>query len=123
MAGYLSLFTRSFLWTEARANFWRMKDILLISIFFVWLIALPISLLISFRYARQKQRYLHVCTMLLSLAAAAQFAFVLYDLLPLPFSLQGASLISLFSLIGWLAALYLISVVWSKIRFAKRPVS
>lgn len=104
---------------EGSSEPWQTRDTWFVCILFVWLIALPTSLLIFLSYAKREQHGLYACTLLLFFAAAAHSAFVLYDLLSLEFSLQGISLVSLFSLAGWLVALYLITVVWSKVRLAK----
>ena len=102
---------------------WRTRDTWFVCIVFIWLVASPISLLISLGLADRNRRYLYICTLLLLLLAITQGAFVLYGLLSPQFLMRDLGPISLIGLIGWLVALYLISIVWSKVRLAERSGS
>jgi CDP-diglyceride synthetase len=108
---------------EGSSEPWQPRDTWFVCILFIWLVALPTSLLISFSYAKRKRGGLYAGTLLLSFAAAAHLAFVRYVLLSSQPSPQYITLISLFSFAGWLVTLYLITVVWSKVRCAKGSVS
>lgn len=98
---------------------WSTGDIWLVCIYFTWLFVLPTLLLIAFSHAERKQHYLYGCTLFLSLAAAAQIAFIMYDPRSLLFFIRGASLISSLCLVGWLIALCLTTTFWSKVRLAE----
>ena len=117
VAGVLFIFLirLAFGWNDDNKP-WSTGDIWFVCIYFIWLFVLPASLLTAFNYAGRKQRYLYVCTLLLSLATAAQIAFIIYDPRSLLFFVQGASLISSLCLMGWLVALCLTTIFWSKVR-------
>ena len=101
---------------------WRARDTWVACILCVWLVTLPMSLLVFLGLADRNRHYLYICTLLLLLAATAQFAFVLYGMLSLQLPLS-LNLVSLLIFVGWLIALYLINVVWLKVRLAKRSTS
>ena len=107
---------------EESSEPWRARDSWVACILCVWLVALPMSLLIFLSLVHRNRRYLYVCTLLLLLTATAQVAFVLYGMLSLQLPLS-LNLVSLLIFVGWLVALYLINVVWSKVRLAKRSIS
>lgn len=109
----------AFGWDDEKnlAEPWSTGDIWFVCIYFTWLFILPASLLTAFNYARRKQRYLYVCTPLIALATAAQFALTLR--FAFPFSVISLAILCGFT--GWLIALYLVSIVWSEIRLARKP--
>jgi hypothetical protein len=78
---------------------------------------LPASLLISFSYAKRKRRglYAGTCSYLLQLQHTLLLCFTGCSLRNFTARYQ---LGKPFSFAGWLVALYLITVVWSKVRLA-----
>ena len=125
MAGLLSLLLLVLLVLgvpEDSSEPWSVRDIWLTYILFAWLVILPALLLIFLGLGEKKRRYLYACTMLLALAATAQFAFLLHILLFFSPSLQFVGLASL-CFVCWLVALYLMGIVWSKIKLTKRLAS